>query len=127
MGAQANSETLGVYVSVPFCRAKCSFCNFASGVSTAAAIESYLEKLTAEIDAAYATAASLQAELPGVVDTVYFGGGTPSLLSPEQLGGIFAALRRNFNVTADAEITLEAAPGQIGDDLLEAALQLGVN
>lgn len=116
-----------MYVSVPFCRAKCSFCNFASGVSSAAAVETYLNRLTAEIDAAHATSISLGAELPRHVDTVYLGGGTPSLLSPEQLGGIFAALRRNFDVAPDAEITLEAAPGQIDMPVLEAALRLGVN
>jgi oxygen-independent coproporphyrinogen-3 oxidase len=127
VAAQANPEALGVYVSVPFCRAKCSFCNFASGVSSPAAIESYLEKLAAEIDRADATASGLGAKLPRVVDTVYLGGGTPSLLSPEQLDAVFAALRRNFDVTSDAEITLEAAPGQIGDSLLQAALRLGVN
>lgn len=117
---------LGVYVSVPFCRAKCSFCNFASGVGTPAAMESYVQRLCAEIDAAAATAAGLGAELPRLVDTVYFGGGTPSLLAPEQLGRIFAALRRNFDVAGDAEVTLEAAPGQIADEVLAAAMELGV-
>jgi oxygen-independent coproporphyrinogen-3 oxidase len=61
------------------------------------------------------------------VDTVYFGGGTPSLLEPEQLGSIFSAIRGEFAVAADAEITLEAAPGQIADQALEAALRFGVN
>ena len=65
--------------------------------------------------------------MPGVVDTVYFGGGTPSLLTPEQLREIFAALRRQFTIVQDAEITLEAAPGQIADDLLDEAMRLGVN
>jgi oxygen-independent coproporphyrinogen-3 oxidase len=69
----------------------------------------------------------LGAELPRRVDTVYFGGGTPSLLAPEQLGRIFAALRRNFDMAGDAEITLEAAPGQIADEVLAAAMGLGVN
>ncbi len=118
---------LGVYVSVPFCRTKCSFCNFASGVGTPAAMESYVQRLCAEIDGAAATAAGLGAELPRVVDTVYFGGGTPSLLAPEQLGRIFAALRRSFNLGSGAEITLETAPGQIADEVLAAAMELGVN
>ncbi len=69
----------------------------------------------------------LGVELPRVVDTVYFGGGTPSLLEPRQLREIFTALRGEFFVEADAEITLEAAPGQIADDLLDEALRLGVN
>ncbi len=121
------SESLGVYVSVPFCRAKCSFCNFASGVGKAGEIEAYVARLCAEIDAASATAARLGAKLPRAVDTVYFGGGTPSLLTPAQLEHVFAALHRNFDVAVDAEITLEAAPGQIADDVLDAAISLGVN
>ena len=121
------SQSLGVYVSVPFCRAKCSFCNFASGVGKAGEIEAYVARLCAEIDAASVTAARLGAKLPRAVDTVYFGGGTPSLLTPEQLRQVFVALHRNFDVAADAEMTLEAAPGQIADDVLNAAMSLGVN
>lgn len=120
-------STLGVYVSVPFCRAKCSFCNFASGVSSPAAIDSYVAQLCAEMDAAATTAARLGANLPRTVDTLYFGGGTPSLLEPTQLRRIFAALHQQFDITADAEITLEAAPGQITDDVLDEAQRLGVN
>jgi oxygen-independent coproporphyrinogen-3 oxidase len=114
-------------VSVPFCRAKCSFCNFASGVGTTAAIERYVEKLCAEIDGAAQTAERLGAELPRVVDTVYFGGGTPSLLEPAQLRRIFSALRAGFEIETDAEITLEAAPGQIAEAVLDEAMRLGVN
>jgi oxygen-independent coproporphyrinogen-3 oxidase len=121
------ASTLGIYVSIPFCRAKCSFCNFASGVSSPAAIESYITQLCAEIDHASTTAANLHAHLPQHVDTLYFGGGTPSLLSPPQLGRVCAALQRNFNIAPAAEITLEAAPGQIADDVLHAAQRLGVN
>ena len=123
-----TSQSLGVYVSVPFCRAKCSFCNFASGVGKAGEIEAYVARLCAEIRAsAAATAERLGARLPRAVDTVYFGGGTPSLLSPRQLQQIFATLRRSFDLAADAEITLEAAPGQIAPDVLDAAMALGVN
>ncbi|QMV20194.1 radical SAM family heme chaperone HemW [Granulicella sp. 5B5] len=118
---------LGVYVSVPFCRAKCSFCNFASGVGTGAAMEQYVEQLCAEIDAAAVTAERLGTELPRRVDSVYFGGGTPSLLEPEQLRRVFDALRRRFEIEDSAEITLEAAPGQIGDRVLAEAQRLGVN
>ncbi len=122
-----SDSTLGVYVSVPFCRAKCSFCNFASGVSSPAAIASYVSTLCAEIDAVSATVERLNAKLPHVVDTLYFGGGTPSLLEPVQLRSIFVALRRNFRITTDAEITLEAAPGQIADVVLAEAQFQGVN
>jgi oxygen-independent coproporphyrinogen-3 oxidase len=120
-------DTLGLYISIPFCRAKCSFCNFASGVSSTASIDAYITKLCAEIDLAHTTASNLNAHLPHTVDTVYFGGGTPSLLTPTQLDRIFTALHRNFTLTPAAEITLEAAPGQITDEVLTAAQSLGVN
>lgn len=122
-----QGTVLGIYVSVPFCRAKCSFCNFASGVSSPAAIETYIATLCREIDSAAATAATLNADLPRLVDTIYFGGGTPSLLDPTQLQRIFAALHRNFSITPTAEITLEAAPTQIADNVLAEAQRLGVN
>jgi len=135
-------RTLGVYISVPFCRAKCSYCNFASGVLGAGAsavgtrgagasssdpMELYVERVCAEIRSSRGWAAALRAELPGRVDTVYFGGGTPSLLSAEQVRRIFAALRGEFEVTADAEITVECAPGQLGDETLDELLRLGMN
>lgn len=125
--SMSASQALGVYISVPFCRAKCSFCNFASGVASSERIAGYVQMLCAEIDAAPAIAARLGAELPRVVDTVYFGGGTPSLLTPTQMQSIFAALRRSFDLRDDAEITMEAAPGQIADEALSEAMRLGVN
>lgn len=121
------TERLGVYVSVPFCRAKCSFCNFASGVSSADTVANYVRQLCAEIEQAGATAESLDVELPHIVDTVYFGGGTPSLLEPEQMSRIFAALRSRFVIHPEAEITLEAAPGQIDNALLDEGIACGIN
>jgi oxygen-independent coproporphyrinogen-3 oxidase len=123
----SQASALGIYVSVPFCRAKCSFCNFASGVSSPQAIEAYVERLCQEIIEAPRTAAHLQADLPHRVDTVYFGGGTPSLLEPGQLRRIFRSLRETFDITPGAEIPLEAAPGQICDAVLAEAQQQGVN
>lgn len=122
-----QNAAMGVYLSVPFCRAKCSFCNFASGVSSPQVIEAYVAKLCQEIVSAPLTAARLQADLPRTVDTVYFGGGTPSLLEPEQLRRIFTALRHTFDIAPSAEITLEAAPGQIRDVVLAEAQSQGVN
>ena len=122
-----SSETLGVYISVPFCRAKCTFCNFASGVSTPEAVERYVAQLCVEIREVRSAAVAAGVMLPEDVDTVYFGGGTPSLLTPRQLESIFAALRGEFRLEDGSEITLEAAPGQIEDALLVSALRLGVN
>src|SRR5579875_3159141 len=127
MSGVAQAERLGVYISVPFCRAKCSFCNFASGVSSPEIVARYVDRLCAEMEQVGHLAERLRVDLPRRVDTVYFGGGTPSLLAPEQMARILAALRREFAVDAHAEITLEAAPGQIADELLDAVMKLGVN
>ena len=120
-------QQLGLYISVPFCRAKCSFCNFASGVSSPATIDRYIDLLCAEILSSSARTERLGVELPLHVDTVYFGGGTPSLLTPSQLDRIFAALHAQFVIDPAAEITLEAAPNQISPEFLDHALHLGVN
>jgi len=120
-------DSLGIYISVPFCRAKCTFCNFASGAFALERMDAYVDSLCAEIAAARGRSEELAAELPEAVDTVYFGGGTPSLLEPAQLGRIFSALRGHFAVAGDAEITLECAPGQLSEATLDAALRLGVS
>jgi oxygen-independent coproporphyrinogen-3 oxidase len=117
----------GIYISVPFCRAKCSFCNFASGVFAADRMQRYVERVCEEIRVARVAAERLGARLPGAIDTVYFGGGTPSLLSGSQFRGIFEALRGEFEVARNAEITLECAPGQLSDETLDELLRQGMN
>ncbi len=121
------TESVGIYISVPFCRAKCSFCNFASGAFGLERMDGYVDSLVAEIQSLKMRAAELGAELPGVVDSVYFGGGTPSLLEPGQLQRVFAALRGEFVLVRGAEITLECAPGQIADATLDEVIRQGVN
>jgi oxygen-independent coproporphyrinogen-3 oxidase len=120
-------NTLGVYISVPFCRAKCSYCNFASGVFAAGRMQQYVERVCAEVAGVRARDAALQAHLPQQVDSIYLGGGTPSLLAPQQLRQLFAQVRDAFAVSPQAEITLECAPGQITDAVLEEFVRLGVN
>ncbi len=117
----------GLYISIPFCRSKCSYCNFASGVFGQERLDRYVERLIEEIHSVRARASGVSALSPEHIDTIYFGGGTPSLLRPEQLRRIFQALRAEFLLSADAEITLECAPGQLSDDLLDALPQLGIN
>ena len=121
------SDSLGVYVSVPFCRAKCTYCNFASGVFGAERMDRYVEAVCAEIESVRGRVAALGVEMPGRVDTVYLGGGTPSLLSAEQMLRLFAALRDEFEMKEAAEITLECAPGQLNDETLEEMLRQGMN
>jgi oxygen-independent coproporphyrinogen-3 oxidase len=120
-------NTLGLYISIPFCRSKCTYCNFASGVHPASEHARYVSRLIEDLRAAGAWAARMDVELPRRVDTVYLGGGTPSLLAPELIERLFAAVRAEFAVDRDAEITVECAPGQIADQTLEALRAAGVN
>jgi oxygen-independent coproporphyrinogen-3 oxidase len=119
--------SLGVYVSVPFCRSKCTYCNFASGVFSADRMGRYVERLGADVAACRALAAEHQAEIPGPVDSIYLGGGTPSLLLVEQLKSLFLAIRNEFQVDAKAEITVECAPGTLTDNVIATLLSCGVN
>jgi oxygen-independent coproporphyrinogen III oxidase len=122
-----TKSTVGVYISVPFCKAKCTFCNFASGVFSSDRMQSYVDRLCREIRGARIDAKRLGATLDRSVDSVYFGGGTPSLLSPEQFRQIFKALRSEYNLAGEAEITLECAPGQLADETLGELLRQGMN
>ena len=90
-------------------------------------MERYLGRLCDEIKAARSQAEKLGAVLPGHVDTIYFGGGTPSLLGAQQFRRIFESLRGEFDIAGDAEITLECAPGQLANETLEELLQQGMN
>src|SRR5258705_1556476 len=118
---------VGVYISVPFCKAKCTFCNFASGVFGAERMRQYVDRLCEEIRASQAAAQNIAAVLPRTVDTIYFGGGTPSLLSAQQFRRIFQHLRGEFDLAHDAEITIECAPGQLSGETLDELLQQGMN
>jgi oxygen-independent coproporphyrinogen-3 oxidase len=128
MGTRITDDMVGVYISVPFCRAKCSYCNFASGVFGAGRMDAYVERVCAEIRGARAEwAARHEVTVPAVVDTVFFGGGTPSLLSAAQMRRLFEALRGEFKVMPGAEVTLECAPGQLDGETLEELLRQGMN
>jgi oxygen-independent coproporphyrinogen III oxidase len=118
-------NSLGIYISVPFCRAKCTYCNFASGVSSVSAHEQYVARLCSEIRTLRQRLG--EALIPEQVDSIYLGGGTPSVLSPALMGQLAHTLRQEFAVTPEAEITLECAPGQLDDPALAAMLALGVN
>src|SRR4051794_29672416 len=99
--------SLGVYISVPFCRTKCTFCNFASGVTSHAIYARYVDRVCADIACARETAAEAGGVLEHEVDTIYLGGGTPTVLAAAELERIFATVRNQFDVLAEAEITVE--------------------
>ncbi|HEU5233381.1 MAG TPA: radical SAM family heme chaperone HemW [Terriglobales bacterium] len=118
---------LGIYISVPFCRSKCSFCNFASGVFSRELMSAYVARVREEIVAAEALANKLGAAFDRHVDSIYLGGGTPTTLSPEHLKEIFSIVRGEFEIAADAEITVEAAPGTLGGETIDVLADSGVN
>jgi oxygen-independent coproporphyrinogen III oxidase len=120
-------DKLGVYVSIPFCRSKCTYCNFASGVYPASEHARYVDRVIDDMRSAGAWAAEMGVELPRTVDSVYLGGGTPSLLEPELIARLFGAMSTEFEVESDAEITVECAPGQLADSVVEAVALAGVN
>jgi oxygen-independent coproporphyrinogen-3 oxidase len=117
-------ETLGVYIAVPFCRAKCSYCNFASGVQRPGQHARYVQRVCEDLRRGGDNKTGLW---PQRVASIYLGGGTPSLLAPELLDQIFLCLRDGFAIAPEAEITVECAPGQIPDGFLDAMLRCGVN
>jgi oxygen-independent coproporphyrinogen-3 oxidase len=118
---------LGIYVSVPFCRTKCSYCNFASDVFSRAVFERYVGRVCSDIANAQRTAEEMGATIEREVDSIYLGGGTPTVLDPAQLQQIFDALKAQFPVAIDTEITVECAPGTLTQQVLEVLLRCGVN
>lgn len=109
----------GLYIHIPFCRSRCSYCDFATGLYEKELANRYVTAVVSEINS------SSVAGPP--VDTIYFGGGTPSLLDPAQLDRIISALSGRFDVAPDSEITLEINPGSVNEARLREFRQLGIN
>jgi oxygen-independent coproporphyrinogen-3 oxidase len=116
-----------LYLSVPFCRTKCSFCNFASGVFSRDLFDRYIANLEQAIASAPKLAHECGAAFDPLLDSIYLGGGTPSVLAPDQFDRLFAAVASVFEVSAQAEITVEVAPGTLSDEILAALLRARVN
>jgi len=118
---------LGLYISVPFCKTKCTYCNFASDVFSRAVFSRYVDRVCGEIERAQETAEQIGGQFERQVDSVYFGGGTPTILEVAQLERIFVTISQNFAVAADAEITLECAPGTLTPSMIDAFARCRVN
>jgi oxygen-independent coproporphyrinogen-3 oxidase len=112
---------------VPFCRTKCSFCNFASGVFSRELHERYIAHIEGEIRGAEALAQKMGGRFERSVDSIYLGGGTPSVLDTDHLRRLFVAIQENFDVMHDAEITVECAPGTLSTELIDTLKSCGVN
>ena len=119
---------LGLYIHVPFCAAICNYCNFNRGLFDPALKRRYVDALIAEIDSRRAPPGAADRQDGGEpADTIYFGGGTPSLLEPSEIGRIIDACRAAFPIAADAEITMEANPESVTESRLAAFRDAGVN
>jgi oxygen-independent coproporphyrinogen-3 oxidase len=118
---------LGIYISVPFCRTKCSYCNFASDVFSRVVFERYVDRVCDDLANASKIADEMGARLEQEVDSIYVGGGTPTVLESAQLQRIVDTVRRQFSVPPDAEVTVECAPGTLGPEVLQGLLRCGVN
>ena len=110
----------GIYIHIPFCRQACSYCNFHFSTSLALK-KDLLQAINNEILLAKVFAKEER------IKTIYFGGGTPSLLSAKELATILQTIKTKFTVNEDAEITLEANPDDINESILESWLNLGIN
>jgi oxygen-independent coproporphyrinogen-3 oxidase len=111
----------GLYVHVPFCATRCTYCDFSSGSLSAAAVERYLSAIEREAERRAPSASGLEFR------TVFFGGGTPSALSSRHFERVFRALRSNYRIAPAAEITLEANPESVKPSLLDTWRACGVN
>jgi len=111
-----------LYIHIPFCAARCHYCDFVTYTTLGASIEPYIDALTAEI-----SGMGEPITVAPALRTLYLGGGTPSLLSPQQLARILAALRRVYGLDPGLELTLEANPGDVSIELLTGYRRCGVN
>src|SRR6202050_1494968 len=118
---------LGIYISVPFCRTKCSYCNFASDVFSRAVCDRYVDRVCSDIASAPQIATEMGGQLEREVDSIYLGGGTPTVLEAAQLERIFSQVRSQFDLQVDAELTVECAPGTLTAAMVESLLRCGVN
>ena len=118
-----KKKPLGIYVHVPFCRSKCEYCDFYSlaGARNSDLMDRYLTAILAHIREAGPSAAGYE------VDTVYFGGGTPSFFGAGGLSRIFAEIDRRFDVSREAEVTLEANPDSVALPMLMRLRRSGFN
>lgn len=115
-----TNNNLGLYIHIPFCVKKCNYCDFYSVVPTEDIRKRYIESLVKEIK-------KWGERTARPIDTMYIGGGTPSLLNEGELASVFSAVKESFTVLDDAEITVEVNPGDNLEAFLLFAAECGVN
>ncbi len=114
------TNSIGIYIHIPFCLKKCGYCSFYSVAPDCLKKENYVKRISEELK-------KWGGQTTRPIDTLYIGGGTPSLLREDELSKIFVAVGENFNLLPDAEITVEVNPGDNTEEFLTAAKRLGVN
>ena len=115
-----RTKPVSLYLHFPFCERKCRYCDFLSGPASEEERDNYIDLLCREI--------RLRAfEVPGSVDTIFMGGGTPSIMTPAQLQALMNCLRETFQILPDAEISMEVNPGTADGEKLRAFRESGVN
>src|SRR5687767_1741091 len=117
-----------LYLHIPFCTHRCAYCDFNTYAGQEGSIPAYVDALCKEIEYVGSQFPSPDGRgAGGEVHTIFFGGGTPSLLSPKQFDSIFKSIRANFTLTEDAEITIEANPGTVSYETLLELRKIGIN
>ena len=114
------TKPIGVYVHIPFCRKRCAYCDFYTAMCVDEVAKKYIVSLKNEIN-------RWGRGLSRPADTIYFGGGTPSILGSDVLSDLLTTVKNSFNVTDDAEITLEINPEDANEDFLKAVKKVGFN
>ena len=120
MGKAMNENTLELYVHIPFCVKKCSYCDFLSGPADPDIQKKYVDALKTEID-------SIMEEAGQPVSSIYIGGGTPSVLPPEWITSVMDKIKERFQILENAEISMEANPGTLDEKKLRCYRQSGIN
>ena len=116
-----RSMAAGIYIHIPFCRSRCSYCDFATGLYQSDLAERYVGAVVQEIKSSTLANRSIR------VDTIYFGGGTPSLLLPPQVSQLLDVVHSRFEVHTETEVTMEMNPGTISAETLNGFRKLGIN
>src|SRR5262245_58209197 len=117
----------GIYIHIPFCATRCHYCNFATGGYESELARRYTAAVREEIGRADVSSDPMMRRVMRRVDTIYFGGGTPTTLTVGQISSLIEACRREFDVAPDSEITAEANPGSISQNYLAELRSAGVN
>ena len=113
-------EELGIYIHIPFCKQKCFYCDFCSFANKNEMQERYVEAVINEIK-------NITHKEKYTVTTIYFGGGTPSILNPEYIKNILQEIESSFKILDDAEITIEINPGTVNEEKLKKYKEYGIN